>query len=259
MKTVLLLVIGIYVLLCVLVFFTQEYFLFQSSRLEQDHVYQTSRPHEEIWLGEEGRHHAVHIQQPASQGVIIYFHGNRGSLQRWIKLTDGLLRYPYDLLLVEYPGYGKSQAPRSQHSIEELALLSYDYARQNYAAEQVIIYGRSLGTGVASYLAAHRPAKRVVLETPFYSLDDLLRRYLFLLPRNLLIRYHFPNDQWLKRTDADIDILHGTRDQIIPVGMASKLSATLEQAKMTVIDGGRHHNLSDYQQYWDTLDTIFLK
>jgi pimeloyl-ACP methyl ester carboxylesterase len=259
MKTVLFLVAFIYVLLCLIIFSTQEYFLFQRSGLAQDYRYEIEEEFEEVWLGHDMKHHAVHIQRPASKGIIIYFHGNRDSLKRWIRLSKGLLRYDYDLLLVEYPEYGKSRAHLSQESLEELALLSYDYAQKIYAQEQIVLFGRSMGTGLASFLGSKKPAKAVVLETPYYSLDHLLSRYLFLMPRRWLIQYSFPSNQWLSETESKIQILHGTNDQIIPIGMADKLAKSLSgKAQMTTIDGGRHHDLSNYQQYWDSLDAIFL-
>lgn len=259
MKTVLLIVGGIYALICVIVFFTQEYFLFQRSKLPQDYAYEISEEFEEVWLGPNQEHHAVHIKVADSKGIIIYFHGNRDSLRRWIRLSKGLLRYDYDLLLVEYPEYGKSKAQLSQNSFEELALLSYDYALRNYNSDEVVIFGRSMGTGLASYLGSQKPAKAIVLETPYYSLDDLLSRYLFLIPRPWLIQYSFPSYQWLEESKTEIRILHGTNDQIIPIGMADKLHESLKgKAQMTTIEGGRHHDLSDYQQYWDSLDAIFL-
>ncbi|MEQ9298812.1 MAG: alpha/beta hydrolase [Cyclobacteriaceae bacterium] len=259
MKSVLLIVVAIYVLLCLIVFFTQEYFLFQRSKLPPDYAYEIEEEYQEVWLGKAQEHHGVHIQRPASKGIIIYFHGNRDSLKRWIRLSKGLLRYDYDLLLIEYPEYGKSKAQLSQKAVEELALLSYDYASEAYAPDSIIIFGRSLGTGLASYLGSQKPAKAIILETPYYSLDDLLSRYLFLMPRRWLLQYSFPSYQWLTKTESLIYILHGTNDQIIPIGMANKLDESLEgKAKMTTIEGGRHHDLSDYQQYWDSLDAIFL-
>lgn len=259
MKTVLLIVVGIYALLCLLVFSTQEYFLFQRSKLPQDYAYEIKEEFKEVWLGQQLKHHAVHVKVANSKGIIIYFHGNRDSLKRWIRLSKGLLRYDYDLLLVEYPEYGKSKAELSQNSFEELALLSYGYALENYESNEIVIFGRSMGTGLASYLGSQKAAKAIVLETPYYSLDDLLSRYLFLMPRKWLIQYSFPSFQWLETTKAEIQILHGTKDQIIPIGMASKLYESLQgKAQMTIIDGGRHHDLSDHQQYWDSLDAIFL-
>lgn len=242
-----------------MVFLTQDYFLFQSSRLSQDYAYDIEGDFQEVWLGRDQRHHAVYIKQPSSKGIIIYFHGNRDSLKRWIWLTKGLLKYDYDLLLVEYPEYGKSKAQLSQSSLEELALVSYDFARSKYSSNQIVIFGRSMGSGLASYLGSQRPSSSIVLETPYYSLDDLLTRYLFLIPRRWLIQYSFPNYRWLNMTEAKVHILHGTNDQIIPVGMAVKLADSLgSKAQITIIEDGRHHNLSDYQEYWDTLDAIFL-
>ncbi|MEM8894280.1 MAG: alpha/beta fold hydrolase [Bacteroidota bacterium] len=259
MQKVFLIVVSIYLLVCLVVYFTQDYILFQRGALANDYQYEIDGDYQELTLGEDQLHHAVHIKKADPDGIIVYFHGNRDSLKRWIRLTRNLNRYNYDLLLLEYPEYGKSKAKLSQHEIENLAQSGYEYANQFFDSDQIVIFGRSIGTGPASLLASNKPSRAVVLETPYYSLSDLLTRYLFLLPRNWLINYQFDNHANLLNLGVPIILLHGTADQIIPIGMADRLAEALgEKANYVVIKGGRHHNLSDYEEYWDTLDTIFL-
>ena len=259
MRKVIITILSIYLLFCLTVYFTQDYIIFQRGSLPVDYSYEIDEPYEEVYLGPGQLHHAVHIKKPNPQGIIIYFHGNRDSLRRWIRLTNNLTRYNYDLLLVEYPQYGKSKAELTPASLSELTSLIYEYASQSFKSDDIIIYGRSMGTGLASILAANEPSALVVLETPYYSLNDLLSRYLFLLPRDMLIEYEFNNYENLLNCAAPIYLLHVTDDKIIPLSMAEKLAATLgDKADLTIIEGGRHHDLSNYQEYWDSLDAIFL-
>ncbi len=259
MRKILIVLVSLYLITCLGVYLSQDYILFQRGTLPSDYEYEIDEAYVEVVLGPEKKHHAVHIRKTGAEGIIVYFHGNRDSLKRWIRLTRNLSKYNYDLLLVEYPEYGKSKAELSQSALEKLGGLSYEYAREHYASDKVIIYGRSMGTGLATYVAGKESCKAVILETPYYSLNELLSRYLFLLPREWLINYAFNNFENLQKTSAPIYLLHGTEDQIIPIGMATKLARQLsDKAELTIINGGRHHDLSDYQEYWDTLDAIFL-
>jgi len=99
----------------------------------------------------------------------------------------------------------------------------YHYALEYYDTDELFIYGRSIGSGVASALAARVEAKELLLETPFYSLPDVVKeKYPFVL---LIFRldFHFPIHEHLETLDMPVHIFHGTKDKVVPYESAEKL------------------------------------
>lgn len=243
---------------CGFFYYFQSYILFRKATLSDSYTYDSAFPVEEVTLGDKVKFHSVIVKANNPKGVIVYFHGNRGNLQRWIGLTKDLMRYGYDLLLVEYPGYGKSRIELTQENLEMLADASFNYAIDHYGSENTIIYGRSIGTGLAAKLSAKQKVKTVVLETPYYSLDELVGRYAFFIPFRSLLKYEFDSYKYIKETKNNVLIVHGTDDFVIPVIMARKLSeVNANSVKYLEIKGGSHNNLSNFGAYWEAIDILF--
>jgi fermentation-respiration switch protein FrsA (DUF1100 family) len=136
----------------------------------------------------------------------------------------------------------------------------YGLARESFASDSITLYGKSIGTGIAAYLASVRPCKQLVLETPYYSLSSIAKRFLFFLPVKWLMRYNINTYQYFEQINAPITLMHGTADQLIPLENALGL---LENAKPNdafyVIDGGEHNNLPSFPLYQNTMDSLFEK
>lgn len=243
---------------CGFFYYFQSYIIFRKATLSDSYTYESVFPLEEVMLGDSGKFHSVLVKANNSKGVIVYFHGNRGNLQRWIGLTEDLMKYDYDLLLVEYPGYGKSRIDLTQENLDKLAYASIKYAIDHYGNENTIIYGRSIGTGLAAKLSSSYKVKSVVLETPYYSLDELVGRYAFFIPYRSLLKFEFDSYKYIREVKNDVLIIHGTDDFVIPVIMARKLSeVNSNNVKYLEIKGGSHNNLSNFDAYWKALDILF--
>jgi hypothetical protein len=243
---------------CGFFYFFQSFIIFRKSTLSPSYFYKSDFPIQEIVVGDSVKFHSVLVKADEPKGVIVYFHGNRGHIQRWLGLTKALMKYDYDLLLVEYPEYGKSNAVLNQVNLELLAQASFQYAVSNYGYENTVIFGRSVGTGLASMLAVNPRVKVVILETPYYSLSDLIGRYAFFMPYKPLLKFEFESFKFIKETKNKVLIVHGTDDFVIPVNMARKLSE-VNQENVTYLEimGGSHNNLSNFAQYWQALDLAF--
>lgn len=125
--------------------------------------------------------------------------------------------------MLDYRGFGKSDGKATEENMYEDALAMYHYALEYYDTDELFIYGRSIGSGVASALAARVEAKELLLETPFYSLPDVVKeKYPFVL---LIFRldFHFPNHEHLETLDMPVHIFHGTKDKVVPYESAEKL------------------------------------
>lgn len=253
-KLVFLVSIGFYVLIVSFLFFAQESFLFQPSQLSSDHQYEFANPFEEInLLMEDGALlNALHFKHSESKGLILYYHGNAGNLSRWGEIVQYHAELGYDVLIMDYRKYGKSTGEWSYESFLEDAESFYQYASKTYAEEDIIVYGRSLGTGFASWVAANNNPKRLILESPYTSIADMGAFFYPLAPTKLLIRYNFRPSEYLKTVECPITIFHGTDDFVVPYDIGERLFHQLEinkEIRLVSIDGGGHNDLIDFPDF----------
>lgn len=114
-----------------------------------------------------------------------------------------------------------------------------------------------MGTGPASFLASSTDCKRLILETPYYSIEALFDHYAFIYPVSLMTKYHFPSYQYLADVAAPVSIFHGTRDEIIPFSQARRLLGKARAgAELIEIENGHHNNLNDFPVFQHKLDSL---
>ena len=250
--------IGFYGLAMVLLNVFLGKMLFLPQKLNKDYDFEFDFPYEELWLSEENLTiHGIFFPTPdSSKGLILYFHGNADNLQRWGQYTVDFTSLGYDVMAIDYPGYGKSPGAPSEEGLYQSAELAYEWALESYAKEDVIFYGRSMGSGPASYLSSRYPARMLILETPFHSVPDVLReRNSFVIWWNNA--YQFPNDKHLQLSDNLTYIFQGTADRIVPYSSAVKLKPFLQsEDQFIVIEGGKHKNLREFELYHEKLREI---
>lgn len=238
----------------------QERFIFLETELHAEHNFNFRADFEEHFLEHEnGEKINALLFNPAdtSKGTILYFHGNSRNLQRWGHMANSFLVRGYQVLMIDYRGYGKSDGEPSEANLKADGQLAYDWIKNNFPDQAIIIYGRSLGTGVASYVAGHNPAQKLILETPFNNMTDVAKsRYPFLfLPYPL--RVQFPSDEYLQKVDYPIYIFHGTADRVIPFTAAEKLKDILKpEDKFYTVENGRHNNLNNFPEVKNAFDSI---
>lgn len=247
-KKIISIMLLVYLIGALLIYFFQETLIFRSRALPASHQFDSSLPHREITVAvnKQDTLHAV-LYRPDSgaiRGLVLYFHGNRQNIGWYEKFVPYFTQLGYEVLMPDYPGYGKSKGKITEQKLYEWATLTYQIARKRYAADSLIIYGKSLGTGIAAQLASRRDCKHLILETPYYRFSDVLQRFLPLYPMNLLLRYQLPTYQYLPLVSAPITLLHGTKDGIVSFAQSQKLSALFKpQDKLVVVEGGSHNDL----------------
>ena len=130
-------------------------------------------------------------------------------------------------------------------------------AATKYAKDSIVIYGKSFGTGIAAYLAAEYDCKQLILETPYYSIPDLLDAYTFIYPMQRMSKYKIPTYQYLEDLKVPITIFHGTNDGVIPYRCAEKLKGVLKPTDQFVtIEKGSHNDLNGFPLYHQKLDSL---
>jgi fermentation-respiration switch protein FrsA (DUF1100 family) len=247
------------------VYFFQEDLLFQKVTLDQDHMFSYEEPFEELFLStEEGvKINALYFKTSSPKGVVLYFHGRGGNLAyRWGKFSREFTKRGYDFFIMDYRGFGKSQGKLSEEGLCHDALECYRYLNSLYPENQIIVYGRSLGTGIATYVASHKKPKMLVLESPYFSILDLTPRQMPYLPRfllPLLLKYHLRTDQWIVKVRSPIHIFHGTEDELVPYDSSLRLLKLLKDkldAHLIPIEKGKHNHLFYHPTYQSELDEI---
>ncbi len=249
--------VTIYGMLCLGFYFGQERFIFTPDRDPAGVSYDFGWPVEEIFLPvTDATLHTLWFRVDHPRGVVIYFHGNGGSLKQWGDRALTLAQRGYEVVMADYRGYGQSTGFISNE--EQLfadARTVYNWARERYPERQIVLYGSSLGTAFASRLAAEYQPRLLVLESPFYSLEELAGWYMPLVP-TMLLKYPLRSHDWIGQVRCPVIIFHGTDDVIIPYDHAERL-ATLVQAPLTFyrIEGGGHVDFAQYRVYQTALDS----
>jgi uncharacterized protein len=237
--------------ICAGVYFFQEKLLFFPQRLPADYRYHFDSPFEEINIKSASGNYLNALYFPADsvQGLVIYFHGNAGSLDSWGTVSADFLRNNYSFLIADYPGYGKSTGKISEENLYKDAQAVYDFGKMKFDEEKIIVYGRSIGTGVAARLASENNPQKLLLEAPYFSMADLSSKLYPFLP-SFLLRYPLRTDLYVTKVNCDVVIFHGSEDEVIYTGSSFKLKSHFKSAdKLFIIAGGHHNDLKHFQEY----------
>ena len=153
----------LYFLIGIVLCMFQEKLLFLPTVLAEDYKYTSVYNFEEITLEPEDNVtlNAIHYKVEKPKGVMLYFHGNAGDLSRWSKVSEFFVAKNYDVLIMDYRTYGKSKGKLSEQAFYNDAQLFYNYLLKQYEASEITIYGRSLGTGIATHIASKNKAKQL--------------------------------------------------------------------------------------------------
>ena len=242
----------VYLTLGIVFYFLQDKFLFHPVPLPADYAYHFDRPFRELNIPTDKKETINIIQffpkDSLRKGVVLYFHGNMENINRYAKFADIFTNKGYEVWMPDYPGFGKSTGELTEKKLYQMASLTYTMANAKYPKNNIFIYGKSLGTGIASQLASVKDCRVLILETPYYSIPDLFSCYVPLYPTGIISKYKIPTYEYLNKVKAPILILHGTDDEVIPYRCGVKLKSALKPADEFIsIQGGKHNNLNNFE------------
>jgi pimeloyl-ACP methyl ester carboxylesterase len=173
--------------------------------------------------------------------LVVFTHGNGELIDDWAREWNEPRSWGLSVLLVEYPGYGRSGGSPSESGIAATILAAYDAAAQRSDVDprRIVAYGRSLGGGAASVLAAERPLAGLVLESSFTSVRDIARA---LRVPGFLVADPFDNVSRLAAFRGPTLILHGERDEVVPVEHGRALHEALPQSELVILRDCGHND-----------------
>jgi len=252
-------IIGGIAVLSLIAYLLQDRFIFKPEKLRQDFQYKYDVPFRELFFDVEPgvRINGLHFHVDKPLGLVLYFHGNSRSIKGWAKYAKDFYRYNYDVVLVDYRGFGKSTGKRGEKAMMNDMQFVYNKLTETYPENHLIVYGRSLGSGFATKLAADNRPRYLILDAPFFSFKKTIERFLPILPVKYILRYHLRSDKWIPKVNCHTYILHGTRDWLIPISQSEKLQQ-LNPRKITLIRiaGGGHNNLPTFNEYHNFIRDI---
>ena len=251
----------LYLLLLTVLYAFQKYILFHPAKLPDSYQFQFNSPFEEVFISidEQVKINGLYFPtQKVRKGVVLYFHGNAGHLQDWGQLHPIFTERGYDLLITDYRSYGKTPGPIvDEATFYQDARQVYDWLRERFEPEEIVIYGRSLGAAVAAQLASQVEARQLILETPFNSIRGVIQKMAPFVFLPFRLPYEFRNDQYLPLVTCPKYIFQGTQDQIVDYSLAQKLKPYLaEETAFISIEGGGHNDLANFENYHLQLDIL---
>ncbi len=260
-------IIIVYSSIGIALYYLQEKFLFHPEKLPADYkfgfyyLYSHDIPFEEVKIpmNETDTISMVKFfpEDSVRRGVVIYFHGNRQNIERYAKFAANFTKHGYEVWMEDYPGFGKSTGERTEKKMYQQALQLQKMAASRYGKDSIIIYGKSFGTGIAAYVASESACKRLILETPYYSIPSLFSCYAPIYPTAAMSNYKIPTNEFLADTHCPITIFHGTKDGVIPYRNAARLKKILKPTdEFITIEKGTHHNLNDFGLFKQKLDSL---
>src|SRR5690242_637706 len=187
---------------------------------------------------------------PAKEGAptILYFHGNAANAANRADKIERIRQSGFGVFYLNNRGYGGSGGRPTEAANVADARAAYDHLiARGVPAERIVAFGESLGSGQAVRLAAERRVAAIVLEAPLTSTVDVGRRVYFWLPLRWLVADRYDNERSIRAVRAPVLILHGERDQVIPVAMGRRIyQAANEPKRIELFAEGGHNDLFDH-------------
>ncbi|GLQ11816.1 alpha/beta hydrolase [Devosia yakushimensis] len=195
--------------------------------------------------------------QPPQPGkpLIIYYKGNAGSFSSEHERFEQWVADGYGFLSFDYRGFPLSPGTISQDNILQDALAAFDWAAGQGAP--IVIWGRSIGTGPASYVASERQADALLLETPFYSAVSVAAERYPILPVYWVMQDQYPVNDWMAKIDEPVLVAHGTADQTITVGNGERVYELAKNKGELWIEPGADHNDLWDRGIWSHAEPFF--
>lgn len=251
----------IYILGGVGLYFLQDYILFHPVTLKRDHNYDFAEKHKDINIPINERSNLNIVQflsnDTVTKGVVLYFHGNKKNISWYAKYPPYFTRHGYEVWMIDYPGFGKSTGKFTERTLYNWSDYLYSFARKRFSGDSIIIYGKSMGTGIATRLASIQPCKKLILETPYYDFPSLIKQYFPIYPVDLMLHYKIPTYQYIQNVTAPVTIFHGTDDDVIRYRNAKRLKVFLKpKDEFVTINDAEHNNLYTYEQTVAKLDSL---
>lgn len=253
---------GSYIVLCTLLYFFQEKLIFFPQKLDKNYEFNFAQDFEELnFKASDGKLlNGLLFKADSAKGLIFYLHGNAGSLSSWGNAGKTYTDLNYDVFILDYRSYGKSEGTiTNQEQLFDDNQIIYDEFRKRYNEQDITILGYSIGTGMAAKLASDNNPGQLILQAPYYSLTDMMRRSFPFIP-TFILKYKFAVNEYLKNCEMPVTIFHGNRDEVIPYESSLKLKDEFQtKINLITLNGQGHNGMTHTEDYKRELKNILTK
>ncbi|NDD99377.1 alpha/beta fold hydrolase [bacterium] len=244
----------------------QENLIFDIRKLHKDYKFEFSIPFEELTI--KGADlvtplSAIHFKTPHTRkGVVFFLHGSGTNISEIpSSLPEKVIEKGYDFFTYDYRGFGKSGGKITEQDLLEDSKVIYKRLVNQYGEKNVILYGRSLGTSLATFIASQNTPKHLVLEAPFYSMLDMAQNEYPFLPKTAvesILSFHLRSDLWISDVQIPITFAHGDQDDWVPLTEANRLfeKAQAQKKEFNLFKEWGHDHFCDHPEYDNLLDRI---
>ena len=253
---------GIYILICLLLYFFQEKLIFFPEKLRPEDLFNFPQQFEELNIITKDQKilNGLLFTADSSKGLVFYLHGNAGSLRTWGDVAKTYTALHYDVFILDYPGYGKSSGTiSSQQQLFDAIQVAYDTMKAKYNEDKIIVLGYSIGTGPACKIAATNHPKLLILQAPYYSLTDMMQHTYPIIP-TFILKYKFATNEYIKNCTMPVVIFHGNKDEVVYYGSSLKLKQEFKQQDTLItLDGQTHNGMTENPDYVNALRKILSR
>lgn len=251
----------VYVIGGIALYFLQDRILFHPVSLTKNHRYNFPEKHDDINIRVNDISNLNIVRffstDTITKGIVLYFHGNKKNISWYAGYSPYFTRHGYEVWIMDYPGFGKSTGKLTEDNLYTWASYIYKFALSKFPADSIIIYGKSMGTGIAAQLASKQNCKRLILETPYYDFPSVIKHYLPFYPVNRMIHYKIPTYRYLMNTQVPVTIFQGTDDRLVTYSNTIRLKPFLKPGdEFMTIEGGTHNDLFSFKQTIQKLDSL---
>lgn len=196
----------------------------------------------------------LQLKLPNPKGVVFFLHGNRGNLDEWFVNTAIYRESNFDLVMIDYRGFGKSTGKiENEAQLHADALAAWQQVAPQYAGKKLVVYGRSLGSGLAAELTqtllkAGQPVDETVLVSPYSSMSTLVGQIYPFVPVKLL-RYPLRTDVLFTKWSSPVMLIHGDQDTFIPPSHSKALKVLDPNAQLLIVQGAGHADIHKFAAY----------
>ena len=255
-------VVGLYIVIVGLLYFFQEKLIFFPEKLVKNYKFEFGQKFEEqnIKTSDGKLLNGLLFKSDSSRGLIFYLHGNAGSLSSWGKVAKIYTDLNYDVFIIDYRGYGKSEGQISgETQIFEDNQIAYNELKKYYNEDKIIVLGYSIGTGLAAKLASTNKPKLLILQAPYYNLTDMMKHSYSFVP-TFILKYKFATNEYLKNCKMPVVIFHGDQDFVIYYGSSLKLKEEFKRGDTLITLNEQGHNgMTDNPDYQIQLERLLKK
>ncbi len=260
-KIVIAIIILLSIVLIAGLYFFQEKLIFFPQKTEKNYQYEFQQNFKELKIKtSDGKLlNALLFKADTTKGLIFYLHGNAGSLKSWGYVAKSYTDLNYDVFILDYRGFGKSEGRISgEKQLFEDTQKAYNEMKNIYNEQDITVLGYSIGTGLAAKLASENNPNRLILQAPYYSFKYLVgHQYHF---PTFMLKYKLFTNKFLKHCKCPIVIFHGDEDSVINHNSSVKLKEELpDKIRLIILKGQPHNGITDNQDYKKELKTILIE